>query len=92
MKAGHELDALVAAKVMEGQMAPYSTDIAAAFLVAAKMRDRGGWFQLRDIVDWDSQRKWWADFAPGGRTYAETGETPALAICLAALRFIQETA
>lgn len=103
MKAGRELDALVAEKVMGLMMIdgkekypcdssskgyiltdpePYSTDIAAAWLVVEKLRDT-----LH--VNWDicsDSTSWWAKI--GNLETLKAADSAPLAICLAALKAV----
>ena len=102
MNPGHELDALIAEKVMgiprqwseaastwrPEALPRYSTDIAAAFEVAAKLEEQEFALQLwhsekNDIPGWYAHftGKYWISSGYEG----EKGETAAHAICLAAL-------
>ncbi len=76
----------------------YSTDIAAAWQVVEKMTERYHW---RIVSPFDPRqedcRLWFAGLTPhscsgwnGRPDYEEGAETPALAICLAALKAIRE--
>lgn len=76
---------------LDGDLAYYSTDIAAAWEVVEKLRERGLHLDINnrqacDGVD-DMGGAWWAEFASadyavGGQAFADTAP---LAICRAAL-------
>lgn len=68
-----------------GERVPaYSTDMNAAMEVVEKMRERGFDFGLQVDVTW------WAIFTSEEINYGGTkGQTPALAICLAALEAVK---
>ncbi len=92
MKAGRELDALIAEKVF-GKICPgfefdyvgphYSTQIADAWLVVEKMWDLGG-FRVAIIAVDDGQYE--CDFDDMRATFTLQADTAPLAICLAALK------
>jgi len=92
MKAGRELDALIAERVMgemwgvgpnlEDTLPHYSTQIADAWLVVEKMRP---YFEIYcDGGGWVA-RFGWADAG----TLAAYADTAPLAICLAALKAVE---
>ena len=101
LKAGLELDAFMAANVMEwpawkldvgtvidGISYPWhpSSDIAAAFQVAEEVQAITGFFDLWKRSDGESS--WWAaDFTCEGGTAAQTAP---LAICLAAKKAVEK--
>ena len=103
MPAGREMNLLIADKVMllpcvddppgDGRNCPrcgyldYSTDIAAAWEVAEKMRATYG-----VSLYWRSKRKgegcWVAKFLHRSHAHEATGDTAPLAICRAALKAV----
>jgi hypothetical protein len=101
VKAGRELDALVAEKVMGYKTAPipdgetanppnFSTDITAAWQVVEKMRERGYRLGLRT---WVRSAEGEAVFVDPKRERASEGNgafdaSVPLAICIAALRAV----
>lgn len=99
LKYPNEIAAFVAQDVAACRKAaakPYSTDIAAAFLVVEKMREHPLFFELREAGrigdhgmathDTDYCARFVSTLHPCG---FESGKTPAHAICLAALDAIE---
>lgn len=102
MKAGRELDALVAEKVMGdvgGTVPYYSASLEAMWLVIDAMYQRGYWCQMRTPfqagADGDG---FWAGFTPHGTSgwngkpdhWTRADDMPH-AICLAALEAVEDT-
>lgn len=84
------LDVVIAEKVMGWDRVRYSTDIARAFEVVAKMRERGYWLKL--VGPWSAtETEWRAGFTEfetvdcGSSWVRGRATTPAEAICKAAL-------
>jgi hypothetical protein len=67
---------------------PYSTDIAAAWLVLEKLAVDKWWPELRRLVDWDNVEKWYAACNRRPHVWSATAATAPLAICRAALEAI----
>jgi hypothetical protein len=110
LKAGRELDALVAEKVMgvgvewwngeplyvvtqdghisSHHLAEYSTDIAAAWEVAEKLRADGLEISVHNSWPYNDGRRWCCDIMAHGKWDNAKAETAPLAICLAALKAI----
>lgn len=98
MDAGREMDALIAEKVMgrtPDRLPPYSTDIAAAWLIIGCMWDRG----------WDGEVEWFRNLGGGIEFRCQFAliekqedcalayrNTAPLAICRAALAALEVTA
>jgi len=84
-----EIDAMVAEKVMglpreQGDWSP-STDIAAAWGVVEKMRDRGCYVAVQNCHS--PETEWCAIIADDEDSYEGKGSAP-IAICLAALKAV----
>lgn len=70
----------------------YSGDIAAAFIVVRHMHTLGYTSRLSYQPScWASYREWEMIFTKGIRHTAAVGETPALAICMAAIHTINDS-
>ena len=74
----------------------YSTNLRAAFEVVAEMQRRGYWLRILSPRI-PGQDPWWAGFTPHGVTgwngrpdHEESGATPMVAICLAALGVVRD--
>ena len=95
MKAGIELDALIAQNIMGGQRHYYSSDISAALLVLNKVTDSG--YAVNICRPWDetSERYWsvfFIDADTRGVSLADRtkkANTLEHAICLAALATLE---
>lgn len=96
-KAGRALDALVAEKVMGhrpgvNSVHAYSTEIAAAWMVVEKI---GNWHEftfavIKGVVQWEAG--WYESGCEGLEQRASAvADTPPLAICLAALKTVEDT-
>lgn len=83
LKPGRELDALVAEKVMGGELRPYSTDISAAWEVVEKYK----WAEP-ELRYSDEQHCWVFSLHKASGYPNECGDTAPHAICLAALRAV----
>ena len=97
MKAGPEMDKMIAGKVMGFvcyrkigcelcEPKPYSTDIAAAWEVVEKLRQDGHWMTLEDDDIWDCCFTRKVGKIKIG--FAEADTVP-LSICLAALKVVR---
>ena len=65
-----------------------STDISTAWLVVEKMRERGYWLTLEQLVN--DEDSWGADFGNEyGESFPGIGLTAPLAICRAALQALE---
>ena len=88
MPAGPEIDKLVGKRIM-GRKGKFSSDIAAAWKVLEKIYESTGHGKIR-LMKWDHWKKaGWT--APVGCQFGDgqkfvCAETPALAICRAALK------
>ena len=97
LKAGRELDALVAEKVM-GDLPPrgysipdYSIFISAAWAVVEKLYLTSEFFLETSYYGMDKNKRWWAQFSTHGiddEFHAEAPTAP-LAICRAALKAVE---
>ena len=90
MAAGRELDRIVSRSVMRfvtDEPLPFSTDIAAAWLVVEQMHLLGHALALERWLDMPRQNKWLALFTleNGHDTGCKVAESAPLAICRAAL-------
>jgi len=97
VKKGHATDAWSAA-MAEADVSSYSTKFGAAMKVVAKIIESDRW-ELFDIQwshpdsDTTPKSSWWACFIPfddDAEWYSGEGDTPALAICRAALKVVEE--
>lgn len=102
MKAGRELDALIAEKVMDGKRCPnctdglpecgfhphYSTDIAAAWEVVGKLKDSHPRFMLMRYEMTFGARKFESCFDTMPQQPGDLCDTAPHAICLAALKAV----
>lgn len=99
MKAGRELDALVAEEVMGldpewhkqvpvGRVTPcYSTDIAAAWEVVEKLCREERYPTVQFAVNVDGKQAWWCSLVNPADVEVHAPAAP-LAVCLAALKAV----
>ena len=84
MDAGKELDTVVIQNVFDKNL-PYSTDLAAAWLLVEKICEDGYRFQLDGSKIWQARFYKSVSHTLETKAFLATARTPAAAICKAAL-------